>query len=153
MAKASLIGDLLRDTAPKLCVRSGYEPLSLLRFVSILAVKSENSCSEQGLGIVDLLLSSEFQFLCLLATSLSEESGQSHSGNIFNSKSSDQISFSLSIVEHNSKLNKTLSLQAFYWIESLLSSLWNLFDCKCIIIPCKCIIIPWRAHPFMLRAK
>lgn len=114
MAKPSFIGDLLKDTAPKLCVRSGYEPLSLLHFVSILAVKSENSCSEQDLGMVDLLLSSEIQFLCLLATSLSEESGQSHSGNIFNNKNSDQISFSLYIVEHNSKLNKTLFLQAFY---------------------------------------
>lgn len=41
-----------------------------------------------------------------IGPSLSEESGQSHSGNIFNNKNSDQISFSLSIVEHNSKLNR-----------------------------------------------
>lgn len=65
--KTQFIGDLLEDTAPKLCLRSGYEPLNLLHFVSILAVKSENSYSEQYLGMGDLLLPSKIQLLCLLA--------------------------------------------------------------------------------------
>lgn len=148
MGKPGFIRDLLKDTAPKLCVRPGYEPLSFLHFVSILAVNDENSCSKQDLVLVDILLSSKIQFPYLSASSLSEENGLNHSGNVFN-KNSDQISFHLSTVGHNFKLNKTSFLQAFYWIESLLSLLWNLFDCNCIIIPCKCIIIQWRAHPLL----
>ena len=113
MGKPGFVRDLLKDTAPKLCVRPGYEPRSFLHFVSILAVNNENSCSKQDLVLVDILLSAKIQFPYLSASSLSEENVLNHSGNVFN-KNSDQISFHLSTVGHNFKLNKTSFLQAFY---------------------------------------
>ena len=39
MGKPGFVRDLLKDAAPKLHVRPGYEPLSFLHFVSILASK------------------------------------------------------------------------------------------------------------------
>ena len=73
MGKPGFISDLLEDTAPKLCVRPGYEPLSCLYFVSILAVNSETSYPKQDLVMVDVLLSSTIQFPYLLPSSLSEK--------------------------------------------------------------------------------
>ena len=57
MGKPGFVRDLLLDTAHKLRVRPGYEPLSFLHFVSILAVSIENSCSKHDLVMADILLS------------------------------------------------------------------------------------------------
>lgn len=132
MAKPGFIKKLRQ--LPNCMWDQNMNPPSLLHVVSILAVNREN-CSKQD--PVYVLLSP-----CLSATSLCGESGPSHSGNLFNSKNSDQISFRLATVEHSFKLNKIFFLLAFYWIGSLLSFLLNLYDCKCILIP-------WQAHPLL----
>lgn len=149
MAKSGFIG-VLKDTALKLYVRWGYEPLSLLNFVSIFASQQWEflfRIEPRGGRYTSVFKGSVSLPICHFTKwGMWPEPFWKRFNN---KKNSDQISFSLSTVEHSFKLNKISFLQAFYWIESLLSLLWNLFDCRCIIIPCKCITIPWHAHPLL----
>lgn len=106
MANPGFIRDLLRHHS-QICVRPGHGPLSLQHFVCPCSKQwaslfKMEPCGDGG-PILNALLSSKFEFPCLSATSLSEESRQSHSGNVFNNKNSNQIIFT---VEYNFKLNK-----------------------------------------------
>lgn len=141
LAKPGFIRDLLRDTAPQSACATGVEPLGCLHSWSLQGTVStlvQNRPCDAGLTL-NTLLSSKIKLPCLSATSPIGERGQSHSGNVFNNKNSDQISFCLSTVEYNFKLNKFPCCKHCTELKAY-SSLWKLFGCKWIIIP-------WHAHP------
>lgn len=122
---------------------AGSSKLSILQGTVNTLV--QNRACDAGL-IVNTLLSSKMKLPCLSATSLSGESGQSHSGNVFNNKNSDQISFHSSTVEYSFKLNTIAFLQALCWIGSILFSLkliWLQMDHHSVAC----------TSSFMLRAK
>lgn len=124
LAKPGFIRDLLKDKAPQSACATGVELLGRLHSPSLQGTVNtlvQNRPCYAGL-IVNTLLSSKIKLPCLSAISLSGESGQSHSRNVFN-KNSNKISFHLSTVEYNFKLNNIALLQALCRIGRVFFSL------------------------------